>query len=192
MPFTEKISLALRISRSRTIMRRYFITNGFDGVLTMLGLLIGFRLSGSTEYAVLSATGFGAAVALMVSGLSSAYISESAERRHELDTLRQAMMDDLGGSAHEEASRIVPIMVALVNGLSPLLFALLILLPLWLGVAGFTVILNPVDLSIVTALVLVFMLGVYIGRLNGVFWLWAGLRAALLACVIALLLYLFE
>jgi VIT1/CCC1 family predicted Fe2+/Mn2+ transporter len=49
-----------------------------------------------------------------------------------------------------------------------------------------------VDLSILTALVLVFLLGVYIGRLNGVFWLWAGLRAVLLASAIALLLLLFD
>ena len=188
----EKISLALRISRSKIIVRRYFITNGFDGVLTMLGLLVGFRVSGSIETEILLATGFGAAIALAVSGLSSAYISESAERKHELDNLRSAMMDDLDGSAHEEAAKIVPVFVALVNGFSPFLFAQLILLPLWFATTNILIITAPVDISIGIAMVLVFLLGVYIGRLSGIFWLWAGLRAALLARAIVVLIMVFD
>ena len=80
----DRLILALRISRSTVIVRRYFITNGFDGVLTMLGLLVGFRVSGSDDMNILLVSGFGAAIALAVSGVSSAYISESADRNHDL------------------------------------------------------------------------------------------------------------
>ena len=188
----DRLILALRISRSTVIVRRYFITNGFDGVLTMLGLLVGFRVSGSDDMNILLVSGFGAAIALAVSGVSSAYISESAERKHELDKLRDAMMDSHEGSAHEEAAKIVPVIVALVNGLSPLLFAVLILMPLWLASNDILTIASPVDLSISIAMVLVFFLGVYIGRLSGTFWLWAGIRAALLAISIVILILMFS
>jgi hypothetical protein len=36
----------LRISRSHGILRRYFVVNGFDGALAMLGLMRGFLVSG--------------------------------------------------------------------------------------------------------------------------------------------------
>lgn len=188
----DRLTLALRISRSKVILRRYFITNGFDGVLTMLGLLVGFRVSGSVDIDILLVSGLGTAIALAVSGVSSAYISESAERKHELDKLRDAMMDRLEGSAHEEAATIVPVMVALVNGLSPFIFAMLILAPLWLASSNSMVITAPVDLSIGIAMVMAFLLGIYIGRLSGTFWLWAGLRSSLLAIAIIFLILLFN
>ena len=186
----ENIELAFRISRSKLIVRRYFITNGFDGVLAMLGLLVWFRASGSSDIAILLASGFGAAIALAISGMSSAYISEMAERKHELEKLQGAMINQLDGSAHAQAARIVPVIVALVNGLSPFLFAQLILAPLWLTTHHFLDIPYPVDASIATALTLVFLLGIYIGKLSGTFWLWAGLRAALLAILIVILITL--
>jgi hypothetical protein len=33
----------LQVSQSTAIARRYFVTNGFDGTLAMLGLIMGFR-----------------------------------------------------------------------------------------------------------------------------------------------------
>jgi VIT1/CCC1 family predicted Fe2+/Mn2+ transporter len=40
------------------------------------------------------------------------------------------------------------------------------------------------------ALVLVFLLGVYLGRISGTFWLWAGLRTLLIAALTAVLVML--
>lgn len=186
-----KLRLALRISRSETIARRYFVTNGFDGALTLLGLLMGFRVGGEIKLEVALAAGLGTAVALGVSGLSSAYISETAERRQELDRLRAAMVEQLNGSAHEHAARIAPVLVALVNGLSPFLIAQAILMPLWLAAAGLSLPAPAVDLGIGVALGLVFLLGVFLGRISGAFWLWSGLRAAMLALVTVGLILLF-
>ncbi len=189
--FAEKTRLALRISRSGTIARRYFVTNGFDGALTLLGLLMGFRVGGEVKLEVSLAAGFGTAVALGVSGLSSAYLSERAERRQELDRLRAAMVEELDGSAHERAARMAPILISLVNGFSPFLIAQCIMLPLWLAAAGVPLPASPVDLGISAALALVFLLGVFIGRISGTFWLWAGVRATMLALATVGLILLF-
>ena len=75
----------------------------------------------------------GATIALGMSGLSSAYISESAERKQELEALEDAMVSDLQQSAHGRAARLVPLWIGLVNGLAPLLISLIIMLPLWLA-----------------------------------------------------------
>ena len=192
MNIASRLRLALRISRANTIARRYFVTNGFDGALTLLGLLMGFRVAGEVAHEIALAAGFGTSVALGVSGLSSAYISETAERRQELDRLQEAMAKPLDGTAHDHAARIAPVVVALVNGLSPFLIAQAILMPLWLEVVGFGLTISAVDAGITIALLLVFLLGVYLGRISGTHWLWAGIRAALLAIATAGLILVFD
>ena len=99
-----QIKFLLDITRTHDIVRRYFVVNGFDGALTMLGLIIGFIVSESDDLPVIFNVCLGAAIALGMSGLSSAYISESAERKRALAKLEQAMISDLGDSAHGEAS----------------------------------------------------------------------------------------
>ena len=181
MAFLDKLRMLLSVSRPQEIARRYFVTNGFDGALTVLGLLMGFRVAGDVPVEIALGAGFGTSVALGVSGLSSAYFSETAERKAEFEQLRAAMMHELHGSAHADAARYTPVLIALVNGLAPFFIAQGILLPLWLAAAGVSLPVSPLDTGIGIAFGLVFLLGVFIGRLSGTFWLWAGLRAALLA-----------
>ena len=94
----SRLAFLLHITRTHAIMRRYFVVNGFDGALTMLGLITGFLGSDEVPPRVALGACLGAAVALTVSGISSAYISERAERRKELAELEAAMMADLGRS----------------------------------------------------------------------------------------------
>jgi hypothetical protein len=103
----------------------------------MLGLIIGFLISETTDLSVIVNVCLGAAIALGMSGISSAYVSESAERKRALLKLEEAMIEDLHDSAHGEAAREVPILIALVNGCAPLIMSLLILTPLFLANAGF-------------------------------------------------------
>lgn len=64
----KQIKTLLEISHSEEIMRRYFVVNGFDGALTMLGLIMGFYVSDYTELAVVITTCLSAALALGMSG----------------------------------------------------------------------------------------------------------------------------
>jgi hypothetical protein len=109
----------------------------------MLGLIIGFLISETTDLSVIVNVCLGAAIALGMSGISSAYVSESAERKRALLKLEEAMIEDLHDSAHGEAAREVPILIALVNGCAPLIMSLLILTPLFLANAGFQLALSP-------------------------------------------------
>jgi len=186
-----QIKFFLDITRTHDIVRRYFIVNGFDGALTMLGLIIGFIVSESDDLPVIFNVCLGAAIALGMSGLSSAYISESAERKRALGKLEQAMISDLGDSAHGEASRWVPLLIGLVNGLAPLVISFLILMPIVLTISGVTLPLSPLYAAIIIALFLIFLLGVFLGRIADISWLRSGIQTLLVAVVTAVLIYLF-
>lgn len=184
--------LLLHLYRARGIARRYFITNGFDGALTMLGLLAGFYTSGTASLFVAVTACMGAAVALFMSGISSAYLSESAERKKELQELEQAVLVDLEDSDYGQASRYVPVLVALVNGLSPLLLSLVIISPLYFSQHGGTLPFSPFSVAIVLALAVIFLLGMFLGRVSRTFWLWSGLRALAVALVTLMIILFFS
>lgn len=190
MDLLKQAKFLLQITSSDSIVRRYFVVNGFDGALTMLGLIIGFVLSTATDLSVIINACMGVAVALGVSGLSSAYISEAAERRRALGKLEQAMVADLQDSAHGEAARLVPWLIALVNGLAPFIISVVILMPILVANAGIELPVSPLYAAIILALVLVFLLGVFLGRISYISWLRSGIQALLLAVVMAILIYM--
>jgi len=173
----------LDLTGAQGIARRYFVVNSFDGALTMLGLIVGFYLSERVELQVIINACIGAAVALAVSGVSSAYISETAEKKKELQELEQAMIEDLDESMHGRATRLIPVFLALVNGLSPFLVSLLILTPILLASHSIDLPLPPLQAAFLVALVILFAFGVYLGRIGNVNWFWAGFRVILIALI---------
>ena len=190
MNLLHQAKLLISISRTNDIARRYFVVNGFDGALTMFGMIIGFLVSATDELTVIMNACLGAAIALGMSGLSSAYVSEVAERKRALIKLEEAMITDLSDTAHGEAARWMPLWVALVNGAAPLLISLLILLPLWLAIAGFRFPVSPLYIAITVAMILIFLLGVLLGRIADISWLRSGVQTLLVALVTGALIYL--
>jgi predicted membrane protein (TIGR00267 family) len=191
MILSNKRHMALHLLRAWSIARRYLVTNGFDGALTMLGMVTGFHASGMTDLSVAISACLGAAIALFISGLSSAYLSEKAEREKELHDLEQALVTDLQESDYGQASRYLPILVALVNGLSPLLLSLVILSPLFLAEQGYALPLSPFINAIIVGLICVFSFGVFLGKISKTFWLWSGLRTLIIGVATVAIILLF-
>ena len=191
MGLLGRASRLLSISDSKGIVRRYLVVNGFDGALTMLGLIVGFLVSRSSDLEVITNTCVAAAIALGMSGISSAWVSEVAERKRELRELEDAMLADLGQSTHGQAARWVPLLVALVNGGSPLLISILIILPLWLARNGVMLPVSPLYLAVGVASVAIFVLGVLLGRIADVSWVLSGARTVAVATLTVFLIYLF-
>ncbi len=191
MGLLGRFNRLLSVSGSTGILRRYLVVNGFDGALTMLGLIIGFLVSNSSDLEVVINACVAAAIALGMSGISSAWISEVAERKRELRELEAAMLADLGGTAHGQAARWVPLLVALVNGGTPLFFSLLIITPLWLAQAGVLLPAPPLYLSIGIAALVIFVLGILLGRIADVSWVRSGMRTVAIAAFTVALIYIF-
>ncbi|MES9898382.1 MAG: hypothetical protein ABW148_05090 [Sedimenticola sp.] len=190
MRLLKQANFLLRITGSSGIARRYFVVNGFDGALTMLGLIVGFLIGTPVELSVVISACLGAAIALGMSGISSAYVSEMAEQHRELAKLEAAMIKDLQNSAHGEASRWVPRLIALVNGAAPFIISLIIIFPLMLSNSGIVLPIPPLHAAIIIALFLVFLLGVYLGHISGISWVRSGIQTLLTALVTVIFIYL--
>ncbi|MHA1732646.1 MAG: VIT1/CCC1 transporter family protein [Promethearchaeota archaeon] len=95
------------------IARRKFFNNCFDGALTCAGIVSGFFIiflthpQGLTSKAVV-VTGFATALAIGISGLWGAFLSEEAERKKKLDDLKKEMviLDDDDEEAEDEGIAI--------------------------------------------------------------------------------------
>ena len=155
----------------------------------MLGLCMGFYFSDQVDVTIVIHACLGAAIALGVSGISSAYISESAEKQKELLELEQAMVVDLEESHYGKATRWVPILIGFINGAAPFLISILIITPLWLFEWGYIIMIAPLELSIGIAFVLIFLLGIFLGKISGGFWLWSGIKTLIIAVVTAFLIF---
>jgi len=173
-----------RIASIDEIGRRYLAMNAFDGVLTMIGVVMGSYLADVTDTRIVVSTGLATCMAMGVSGFWGAYQTESAERKHGLQELEQAMLRDLGDTEQARASRFAVAVVSVIDGLSPLLAGLLVLLPFLLrGLWG------SVEVSYYSALgmalVALFGLGVFLGKVARENAIRSGIRMILagLVCV---------
>jgi predicted membrane protein (TIGR00267 family) len=162
----EQILEADKIVGVRPIARRYFAMNAFDGVVTTIGIVMGSMVAGIEEGRIVLATGFVASVAMGISGFWGAYLTETAERHRSLDELERHTLTDLSGSSVGRASRLAVVVVTVVDGLSPFLGALVVLIPFlfarWIGDIS-----SVYVASLATAVASLFALGAYLGHVSG-------------------------
>ena len=147
------------------IARRYFIKNGFDGSMTVLGIIAGSWVVGVTEPEIIVTAGLGACLAMGVSGLFGAYMTEKAERKRHLKTLEAAMLTDLSDSILSDAADFVSVYAAFVDGASPMLTAVISLIPFILTLTGTFDIWDAYIVSLILTLATLFSLGLYLGRI---------------------------
>ena len=180
-----------KISEVEQIARRAFANNSFDGVLTMVGVIMGSFLVGVEDAKAVLITGLSTALAIGISGGWGAYLTESAERRHAINELEQVTLSELQDTKIGKASRIAVILVAAVDGLSPFFSALLILLPFF-----FVPLLPSITYAYYAAgvltLVALFALGIYLGNLAKEKVLPYGVKTVIAGLVSMLLSYFLE
>ena len=143
------------------IVRRYFVIGAFDGALTVLGIIIGASAVGATEAhkALILSASIGAAVALAVSSAIGAYEAERVEKKLDIRTIERALLARLS-EEHKEAFRFAAILSAVAHGIAPLIAALLPIIPFaFLDVRSATI------AAILVTLVILFVIGAYLGNL---------------------------
>lgn len=180
-----------RISEAGQIARRAFANNSFDGVLTMIGVVMGNLVVGVQDATVVLVTGLSTALAIGISGGWGAYLTESAERRHAMGELEQFTLTELQDTKIGKASNMAVILVASVDGLSPFLAALLVVIPFF-----FAPLLPSVRYayyaSIAMAMLSLFALGLYLGRISKENLILSGIKTAVAGVVCIGLSYLLE
>lgn len=160
------------------IARRYLAMNAFDGVLTIIGVLMGNYVGGVQDPKVVINIGLSTSLAMGISGLWGAYLTESAERERELAELEQATLSSLRQTKIGRASRLAVITVSLVDGIAPFAAAMIVLLPLFFAAVIDNVMVTYL-LSLITALLTLFGLGIFLGKISGRSLIGYGLRTLL-------------
>lgn len=173
------------------IARRYFAMNSFDGILTILGVLTGNYLAQVSDPRVIVLTGMTTSVSMAVSGLWGAYLTESAERKKGLDELEEHTLSDLSATRIGRAAQAAVAVVALVDGLAPLLASLLVLLPFFMTSLWGSILVSYY-LAGAIALLALFGLGAFLGRISRQNLLVAGVKMILAGLVAVVLSYLIE
>ena len=171
----------LKVSEAYKIARRLFVMNAFDGILTIMGVVIGAHFSGLTDPDIVVTAGVGGSIALGISGMSSAYLAERAERKRDLKKLECAMLKDLGNTQFARASEFATVVVALVNGISPALGAAVLVLPY--------IFVPRIDIeaaflaSLGLGLACLFILGLFLARISHERMIVSGLRMILVGLI---------
>lgn len=167
--------------------------NAFDGALTMVGVVVGAYVAGVTDFALVISIGIATSVAVGISGLWGAFLTEAAERRGELKSLEKSLHRNLSGTEIEEAFRVTTYMTAIVDGASPFLAAIIILLPFMefivLPLEGVTTEMVYMA-SFALAGVVFVLLGFYLGRISRESMLFSAFKLLLagVVCVIIIML----
>jgi predicted membrane protein (TIGR00267 family) len=147
------------------IARRYFAMNAFDGVLTIIGVLMGNFTAGVEDARIVVTTGLATCVAMGISGLWGAYLTEAAERQRNLLELEGYTLTDLQDTTLAKASRAAVVIVAVVDGLSPFLAALIVLIPFFFPQL-FPSLQWTYLTAIALALISLFSLGAFLGHIS--------------------------
>jgi predicted membrane protein (TIGR00267 family) len=171
------------------ISRRYFVSNGFDGTLTSIGIIVGAVLSGVPDGLAVIKIGLGAAVGLGTSAVWSVWEIERAETRAEIRRIERAMLTDLDDTRIQREQSGARLVHAVMSGLGPLIGILVPLLPF--VVEG--TVLTMEEAALVAVGLGVGVLGVfgaYMGSISGQRWYVAAARMGLAGIVVAVINFL--
>lgn len=139
--------------------------NAFDGILTIIGVLMGNLTAGVVNPNIVITTGLSTCIAMGISGLWGSYLTETAERKHDLEELGRSTLTDLNDTHIGRASRYAAIIISIVDGLSPFLAALLVLIPFFLH-GLFSSIQMVYYTTLGVALAALFLLGIFLSTVS--------------------------
>ncbi|MFC6824996.1 VIT1/CCC1 transporter family protein [Halopelagius fulvigenes] len=185
-PDSESLSERIGLDKIGPIARRYFVSNGFDGALTGVGVTVGAYLSGVPDGLTVIKIGLGGAVGLTTSGVWSVWEIERAEMRAEIHDIEDAMLTDLSGTQIERDKTSTQVVNALMSGLGPLCGLVSPLTP-FLFEGALLSLFEATVLSVAVAVGVLFAFGAYMASISRQRWYIAGIRMGLAGLVVAII-----
>ncbi|MFX0167875.1 MAG: VIT1/CCC1 transporter family protein [Candidatus Hodarchaeota archaeon] len=164
MKVIESYQKLAKISRSTAITRRYFATNAFDGTLTVMGLILGSYFTIILNPSTVLRAGIGACIAMMFSGFAGTYFAERLIQHEQLQELEKAMLRKMDKTLPSRASHFVIVLAAIVDGAAPFITGLICLIPIVTTMFGLITWNLAILISTISGLIILFLLGFYIGR----------------------------
>ena len=188
----RRLRAHMRAERVDEIARRYLIMNAFDGALSILSVIASAYFVGATDPRIIVAIGLANCMAMGISGFTGTFMTERAERMRRLRELESVMLTDLSESDFNKVSLVAPIYVAFIDGIAPVMAALVSLAPL------ITAILLPIDavlaiqMALAFNLATLFVLGAFLGRVSRTNVAVSGLKMVAIGLITALICVVFK
>lgn len=186
--FRSSISRILRYSGVGEFSRRYAVMNAFDGIVTVLGIILGSTILGGASARNIVAAGIGALVAMGISGVSGTYMAERAEQERRLKELEEAMLMKLDYSIIAEARKRAAIFSAMVDAIAAILAGLIPLSPYFAVLSGSLTMVPAFYISLSLSLSLLFALGLFLGRISRSNLIISGLKSLAIGTMTILLI----
>ncbi len=182
----------MRAERVDEIARRYLVMNAFDGALSILSVIASAYFVGATDPRVVVAIGLANCMAMGISGFTGTFMTERAERLRRLRELESVLLTDLSESDFNRVSLVASIYVAFIDGIAPVLAAVVSLLPLITAIFIPVDVIMAVQLAVALNLATLFVLGAFLGRISGTNIALSGLKMVAIGVITALLCILFK
>lgn len=188
LPSIRTLRTYHRITEVGDIVRRYLALNAFDGVITIIGVLVGSFFGNIRNVDAVITVGLATSFAMGVSGFYGAYMSERAERRRELAEMEESTLSSLKDTDISHAATYATIVVSLVNGVSPSTAAAVALIPFFL--TSLITIEVAYYAAFAIALAELFGVGIYLGTISRERLIVSGLKMIVIGVLIAVVGYL--
>ena len=154
-----------KIISENHILRRYLVMNSFDGTLSAFGLIIAMFLSSIADARLIFISGIGVVFATGISGVWSGYLSEKAERKHELMELKKLNPKENLEKRREEF-RELTIIMGLANGMSTAIVGALIISPFFFAATKTISVENAFAVSLALVAFVLIALGAVMARIS--------------------------
>jgi len=162
----KNLKLYVNLLNAGGILRRYFIMNGFDGIMTVMGIIMGSYMTHSLDPKFIVGASIGASIAMSISGFVGAFITERAERIREIKDLERSLFTSLEDSVLKQAVDVVTILAALIDAFAPMLFSVISVAPFILAIYSII----PIDYALIGSVtltsILLFSLGAFLARVS--------------------------
>jgi len=194
--FIDRVKAQLRLTQGTEIARRYLAMNAFDGILPVLGIIMGgFASLAFQDSLVIFETSilaiFATSFAMLISGITSSYLTEGAERKRDIEELERSLLKSLDGSIIVKATKTTTLVVSFINGISPFGAAMITTAPLLLVFLGLPIG-TAFTFSVLIAMLLLFVLGLFLGRISKSNMLAYGLKTLAAGILVVIMIWFFS
>ncbi|PIN98385.1 MAG: hypothetical protein COT90_04570 [Candidatus Diapherotrites archaeon CG10_big_fil_rev_8_21_14_0_10_31_34] len=178
--------------KKNEIVRRYIVMNSFDGVLTILGIVIAMLAAGALEPKLVIISAVGVIIATGVSGIWGGYSAEKAERKRTLKVLEKHLLRTLSKTRIEKEYKKMSLMMGLANGLSSSIVSFILIIPFFLAQLNLIGKFEAYFVSIGLIIISLFVLGYFVGSIAKEHKIKQGIQMIGAGVLVGIIIYLFE
>lgn len=181
-----------KLIRENEIIRRYIVMSSFDGILTVLGIIIAMLVAGIRDPRLIILSTIGVIVATGISGTWGGYVAEKAERKHLHKVMEKYLMRKLDSKKLHSKREQICWTFGLANGLSNAVGSFAAIFPFFL--AQFSIISHAAAFALSLGIISfsLFLLGTFVGRIAKENPYFHGIVMVLAGCIVGIIVYFFE